>query len=664
MKLRREHRIVLATAVLAVGVPVAAASWVGARTRDLADHVSRRGAIAASIGDVDADLTGTIRLTDVRLGELVAADSVEASVALDSLLGGHLAADEIRVAGPRLAVEVDRDGDSDLARLVRRLGHASTGGRPHAGARVRRIVVTSGTLTARVAGIGEISADGVELVPDGQGVRLITGPLRVQVGNHRVHGELVLARSAAEVSLPGGTFGRVLAVAGTGTIVIGGRTVALHDVAIGRLTAGGALEARGALDDGGVSRAIAADLYPPGGYRPGFVLALRGAQVPLGPLTPLAPRGLVLDGAHATGTLTLLRARDTVKLAAAGSLAGIHLDHRAIAPQPIAVDLAVDTALTVSPDTIAVTRASLEVGAARWSVSGWVRRGTPLSGQVDVALAPAPCRDLLASLPAEIRGPLDGLTMTGRFGARARLAIDLAAPLGDGVTLETSLAQGCTVTAEPPAADVTTLATRPSDGERPWVRLDKVPAFVPGAFISAEDGRFWTHDGFDVKQIARSLEIDLRDGKLVRGGSTISQQLVKNELLTQRRSIDRKIQEALLTWRLEARLDKSQILERYLNIIELGPKVHGIAEAAAYWFDVPARELTVRQVAFLAALTAEPTSMSRRVRSAGKLDPESTERVETVLRAMRRDAVISKEQHEAARARRLEFDATALRREM
>ena len=278
-------------------------------------------------------------------------------------------------------------------------------------------------------------------------------------------------------------------------------------------------------------------------------------------------------------------------------------------------------------------------------------------------LARASCSALFASLPLEVRGPLDGLALTGSLAGHARLAIDLAAPAGEGVDLDTSITQDCNVVAEPPAADVGKLAVRPPEGV-PWTRLDKLPWFVPGAFISAEDGRFYAHDGFDLEQIARSFEIDLRDRRLARGGSTISQQLVKNELLTHRRSLDRKIQEALLTWRLEARLEKRQILERYLNIIELGPKVHGIGDAARYWFDVSPRDLTMRQAAFLAALTAEPQSMSRRVRHAGGLDADSAARVDIVMRAMRRDGVISKEEHEAARDKPLRFASTALRREI
>ncbi|HEY1549901.1 MAG TPA: biosynthetic peptidoglycan transglycosylase, partial [Kofleriaceae bacterium] len=134
--------------------------------------------------------------------------------------------------------------------------------------------------------------------------------------------------------------------------------------------------------------------------------------------------------------------------------------------------------------------------------------------------------------------------------------------------------------------------------------------------------------------IAKSLEIDLRDRTVARGGSTISQQLVKNAFLTQRRTLDRKLQEAILTWRLEARLDKATILERYLNVIELGPHVFGIGAAAKYWFDEPASALTVHQAAFLAALTSEPRSMSHRVRRAGGLDTDSKKRVDVILHAM------------------------------
>ena len=672
MPFSRDHRILLATALLALGAPVGASLWVGARTRALADRLGTAGEVPARIGAIDADLTGTVRLSDVRLGDsLFAADAVEASVSLDSLLSGQLGADEIRVAAPRVALEVDRSGDSDLARVVRRLAHHGSAGNGSGVTRVRRIVVSSGTLTARIAGIGELAADGVELVPDDQGVRVITGAVRVRGSAGRLSGELALERSAADVALPRVKFGRVLAVAGAGKVAVdGASTIAVHDVAVGRLTPGGPLELRGEVDDAGAARPVSLALAPDT-----LEVVVEGDRVPLAPFAQLAPHGLDVSGARATGTLALRRDGARITARVDGTIDQLRLDHPAIAPDPIAITAGLRGTLAVTPDAIALDGGALDLGAARWSASGWLRRGTPASGQLDVQLASAPCADLLASLPVAIRGPLDGMAMTGRFGGHAHFALDLAAPAGEGVDLALELANACEVTAEPPAADVTQLAgasdqvfadgthAKIGKGLPGWLELRRLPGHVIGAFTSAEDARFFDHHGFDLHQIARSLEINLRDHKLTRGGSTISQQLVKNAFLTQRRSFDRKVQEAILTWRLEQRLDKKAILERYLNIIELGPHVFGLMAAAHYWFDVAPRDLTIRQAAFLAALTSEPTSMSRRVRHAGDLDSESAARVDVVLRSMRKNGVIAKDEYDLAKDAPLRFAATALRRE-
>ena len=115
---RADRRILCATAALAIGVPIGFAAWIGARVDGLADQLGAVAGVPARIGSVDADLTGAIRLTDVALGNLVSIDAIEASVAMSSLLGGQLRADEIRVDGPRIAIEIDAHGDSDLARMA------------------------------------------------------------------------------------------------------------------------------------------------------------------------------------------------------------------------------------------------------------------------------------------------------------------------------------------------------------------------------------------------------------------------------------------------------------------------------------------------------------------------------------------------------------------
>jgi hypothetical protein len=687
---RRDRRILVATAVCAAGVPLSAAAWVHARTQALAEQLGSAAGVTARIGAIDADLTGTLRLSDVALGSLVAADTVEASVALGSLLSGTLRADEIRVAGPRVAIQVDGDGDSDLSRVARRLaGRGRNGGAGDGGAgHLRRIVVSSGTLTAHVAGLGELSAERVELVPDAGGVRVITGALRLDGRAGPIAVDLGFARSAAELALPHLRFGRVLAVGGAGELIAhagagsttsngpgapeepGESRVRVRDVAIGRLTPGGSLELRASIDDGGVPRPIAVDIAPRD-----QAIAIRGERIPLAALAALAPRGIDLAGARASGSLSIHRDAARTQLEIDGAIDGVALDHRVLAAAPVPLTAGIHGTLAITPDAIAVSRAAVELGAARWTASGWLRRGSPASGQLDLTLATAPCSDLLASLPGELRGPLDGMLLTGSFGGRVRLTVDLAAPAAEGVSLSASITDACRTEAEPPAADVARLAV-PSDqvfadgsrarvgkGERGWVAVRQMPPWVTGAFVSAEDARFYDHAGFDLTQIARSLEIDLREHRLARGGSTISQQLIKNSFLSQRRSFDRKLQEAILTWRLEARLDKKQILERYLNVIELGPRVFGIGPAAKHWFDASPRELSVRQAAFLAALTSEPTSMSRRVRRVGGLDLESASRVDVVLYAMHRDGAIDAAQLEGALGSSLRFAPAALKQE-
>ncbi|MDX2093437.1 MAG: biosynthetic peptidoglycan transglycosylase [Kofleriaceae bacterium] len=655
---RRDRYVLAATALVAVGVPVGAAAWVANRTEALAAHLGAAGGVPVRIGRVDASLTGSIRLSEVALGDVFAAEAISASVALPTLLDGELRADEIEVASPRVALEIDAHGDSDAARLARRLIKGGRGTGHGAGGKLRRIVVSSGALSARIAGVGELAARDVELVPDAGGVRILTGALEARGSAGAVTIDVGFARSSAELSLSTMTFGRLLAVGGAGTITARDRTIDLREVAAGRLTAGGPLEAQAAVDDQGIARPVSLELAL-SRTSSEVSLALHGEHVPLAGLAALAPSGIVIDGARASGTLALRSRAGTHELRVDGTIERAAIHHRAVATAPVPVDATLRGTLAVAPDVVTLTDVAVDTGAIRLHFGGWLRRSGPLAAQLDARLETAPCADLLASVPAEVRGSLDGMVLQGSIGGSARLALDLAAPEGQAATLAPSLLGGCEVLAEAPAADVGSLTSVGTEAEG-YVVLKDIPDRVRGAFVSAEDGRFWDHRGFDTDQILRSLEIDLRERRLARGGSTISQQLVKNAFLTHRRTLDRKLQEAVLTWRLEAKLSKRQILERYLNIVELGPRIVGIGAAARHWFDTTPRELTNRQAAFLAAMTSEPTTMSRRVRKHGGLDPDSAERVATILRAMKRDGVIDADEYEAAKNAGLMFARTAL----
>ena len=144
-----------------------------------------------------------------------------------------------------------------------------------------------------------------------------------------------------------------------------------------------------------------------------------------------------------------------------------------------------------------------------------------------------------------------------------------------------------------------------------WVEYGRTSVHLKRAIVAAEDAKFVDHEGFDWEGIQRALEKNQRRGKVVAGGSTITQQLAKNLFLTGERSLLRKAQEAIITAMLEAVMDKRRILEIYLNVVEWGEGVFGAEAAARYYFGVSAAALTGGQAARLAAMLPRPRFYDR-----------------------------------------------------
>jgi 1A family penicillin-binding protein len=146
---------------------------------------------------------------------------------------------------------------------------------------------------------------------------------------------------------------------------------------------------------------------------------------------------------------------------------------------------------------------------------------------------------------------------------------------------------------------------------RPWIELDDIPPLLKLAVIVAEDRRFFQHHGLDLRSLARAAWVNVRSGRLRQGGSTLTQQLVKNAFLTQERTLRRKITEAGLAVAMEARFDKDAILEMYLNQIYLGQSglraVYGVEDAARSYFGRPVSELTRGECALLAGIIPAPS---------------------------------------------------------
>lgn len=139
-----------------------------------------------------------------------------------------------------------------------------------------------------------------------------------------------------------------------------------------------------------------------------------------------------------------------------------------------------------------------------------------------------------------------------------------------------------------------------------WVDYNQISPALKKALIAAEDAKFIDHDGFDWDGIEDALDKNLSKGKIVAGGSTISQQLAKNLFLSPSRNPIRKIDEAIITVMLETLMDKQRILEIYLNVIEWGKGIYGAEAAAKYYFNTSAKRLTAYQAASLAAMVPNP----------------------------------------------------------
>ena len=187
----------------------------------------------------------------------------------------------------------------------------------------------------------------------------------------------------------------------------------------------------------------------------------------------------------------------------------------------------------------------------------------------------------------------------------------------------------------------------------PPVNLARLPAYVPAAFVSIEDKRFYEHGAVDPMGMARALMTDLAQGRTAQGASTITQQLVRNLFLTNDRTVERKTQEILLSLQLEQRYSKKQILGLYLSRVYFGSGAYGIEAASRRFFGKPAERLTLREAAALAAVMKSPSGYS-------PVDqPEANEaRSRLVLDAMVATGAITPAQRDGALARPLKVYRT------
>ncbi len=139
-----------------------------------------------------------------------------------------------------------------------------------------------------------------------------------------------------------------------------------------------------------------------------------------------------------------------------------------------------------------------------------------------------------------------------------------------------------------------------------WIAFQRIPRLMKRCVLVSEDAAFYDHKGIDFTELRASIEKDIKEGRLSRGGSTITQQLAKNLYLTASKSLVRKLREAFIARRLEKSLTKDRIFHLYLNVIEWGPGIFGLSNASRRWFGKDPADLTLEEMVRLTAIIPRP----------------------------------------------------------
>ncbi|MBI2570136.1 MAG: transglycosylase domain-containing protein [Candidatus Schekmanbacteria bacterium] len=325
----------------------------------------------------------------------------------------------------------------------------------------------------------------------------------------------------------------------------------------------------------------------------------------------------------------------------------------------IAGDLTVrraETRLVSAAARIALGRIAIEIDGRRPAAAA------PDAIEARLVVPPTPCAALLEDMPRALTAPLAGFTLTGSFGAQLTLAT--TGEPGTEPIVQVTLDQHCRFAAIPSwadpdrfrrpfphhvfASDGTIYYIPRGPGTTGWTPLADISRPLVTTVLAHEDDGFYHHAGIASWGLESAILENVAKHRLRFGGSTISMQLAKNLFLNHRRTVERKFQEVVLTWMLESQMSKDEMLELYLNIIELGPDIYGIHQAAAYYFGCHPRDLTLVQAALLATFLPSPRRYHDAMIARGGLTPAATSQIRRLLGIMEALKSISPVEREAA----------------
>jgi len=415
-----------------------------------------------------------------------------------------------------------------------------------------------------------------------------------------------------------------------------------------RLPAGGELRGDGVIDTSGVEVTLDVSDLP-----------LRAAHASV--------RG------HASGTIRVRAWREERRVEIDGDwrLRGFTVDHAARADGPIGpMELELEGAVRAQARgggaVVEVRDAQLRVGAVKLAAKGGLdTTGEEPVAHLRIALPRVEATRLVAAIPAGLMPNLAPFDASGHFGFATEVSIDWAAL--DDAKLEASVDVANLEVSVNRAVDFQSLRsvfrtrfevpegkdeikviqrTTGPDTDR-WTPLAEMPALLPAAVTAQEDGGFYRHPGVSVFHLRGSLIRNLKSGRFARGGSTLTMQLARNLFLNRRKTLSRKLEEVVLTWLLESEFSKDELIQLYLNVVEFGPGIYGIRDAAEHYFKKPPWALEPVEVAFIVRLLPAPRRYYGQFRR-GKLSPYYVKWIDKLLARLVERGHLSQAAYDAA----------------
>jgi len=315
------------------------------------------------------------------------------------------------------------------------------------------------------------------------------------------------------------------------------------------------------------------------------------------------------------------------------------VEHWRIADSPVSVDSASAELNLITADSMLYisTNSRMRLNKINLHLLGEAGHTTSFKAGIHLKMDETSCQDFFSSLPHGLFNSLKGIEASGTVSYKLNFDVDTGQP--DSVRFDsdfnasnfhinrfgeedlTKMSRSFEYEARENDKVVKTFIVGPENHD--FAPLETISPYLTYCVLTAEDGTFYFHKGFNEEAFRMSIATNIKEKRFARGGSTLSMQLVKNVHLNRDKTISRKVEEALLVWLIENNhlCSKERMLEVYLNIIEWGPRIYGITEAAHYYFNKTPAELNLEESIYLSSIIPNPKLFRYAFDQEGNLRP-------------------------------------------